>query len=258
MTTRDEPWPQGTPCWVDGMVPDAKAGKEFYSELFGWEMAETGEEYGGYLMANLSGRPVAGLGPTPPDSPVPPVWTTYIAVDDVDAITSKITDHGGQLMMGPMDVMSEGRMAVVADPTGAVFGLWQADNHKGAGIVNEPGALTWNECMTRDYDRARQFYADVFGYDLEEIGDDTFKYTVLNLHGNTVGGVGEMPSELPAEVPPHWMSYFAVSDTDQTLEHASKLGATVRMPAQDTPYGRMAVVEGAQGEMFAVISAPQP
>lgn len=254
MTTRDEPWSQGTPCWVDGMVNDVQAARDFYAALFGWEMVETGPDTGGYTIAQVSGRPVAGLGENEPDSQMPPVWTTYLAVDDVEEVAARVSEHGGQIFMPAMDVMDQGRMAVVADPTGAVFGLWQAKKHHGAQIVNEPGALTWNECMTRDYDGAKKFYAEVFGYDLEDIGDGSFHYCVLNLGGRPVGGLGQIGTDMPAEVPAHWMSYFSVADTDATLERATGLGARVRLPAQDTPYGRMAVLEGAQGEGFAVIA----
>lgn len=255
MPTRDEPWPQGTPSWIDLMVPDVNAACTFYAGLFGWEMQDTGEEYGGYVIAQMSGRPVAGLGTLPPGTQAPSAWTTYIAVDDVDDIAARITKAGGQLFMEPMDVGEQGRMAIVADPTGAVFGLWQARNHRGAELVNEPGALTWNECMTRDYEGAGRFYHEVFGYELEEVGDGSFKYSVLNLSGSPIGGLGELGPDMPTSIPPHWMSYFAVADTDDSLTRASNLGAQVRMPAQDTPYGRMAVLQGAQGEMFAIVAS---
>jgi uncharacterized protein len=254
MTTRETPWPQGTPSWVDLMVPDTKAAGEFYGRLFGWQIQDLGEEAGGYAIAQLSGRPAAGIGPVPEAQDMPSVWNTYIAVDDVEAIVGRVTDSGGQVLMPAMDVMQAGRMAVVADSTGAVFGLWQAGEHKGAEIVNEPGALTWNECMTRDYDEARKFYADVFGYQLEDVGDGGFKYSVLNLGGSPVGGLGEIGADMPAEVPPHWLCYFWVADTDETVERATALGGQVRVPPQDTPYGRMAVLQGAQGESFAVIA----
>ena len=254
MTTRETPWPQGTPSWVDLMVPDVKAAGEFYGSLFGWQIQQLGEEAGGYTIAELSGRPAAGIGPVPPDGEVPSVWTTYIAVDDVDAVVAKVSESGGQVFMPPMDVLQAGRMAVVADSTGAAFGLWQAGEHKGAEIVNEPGALTWNECMTRDYDEARKFYADVFGYQYDDVGDGGFTYAVLNLGGHPVGGIGELGADMPAEIPPHWMCYFSVADTDDTISRATAMGAQVRLPPQDTPYGRMAVLQGAQGEIFAVIA----
>jgi uncharacterized protein len=158
------------------------------------------------------------------------------------------------VFMPAMDVMQAGRMAVVADSTGAAFGLWQAGDHKGAGIVNEPGALTWNECMTRDYDGARKFYAEVFDYQYDDVGDGDFSYSVLHLGGSPVGGIGELGADMPPDVPPHWMAYFAVADTDDTVTRAGELGAQVRMGPQDTPYGRLAVLQGPQGEIFAVIA----
>jgi uncharacterized protein len=254
MTTRDEPWPPGTPCWVEGTVPDVQAARAFYADLFGWETVDTGPEFGGYTIARLSGRPVAGLAPTLPDAPLPPTWTTYIAADDVAAAASRVTKAGGTISLEPTDVMEEGRVAVATDPAGAVFGLWQARNHRGAEVVNEPGTLTWNECMTRDYARAQRFYTEVFGYDLEEIGDGSFHYSVLHVCGRPVGGLGELGATMPAEIPPYWISYFAVADAEASLTRATGLGARVRMPAQDTPYGRMGVLEGPQGEVFAVIA----
>jgi len=254
MTTRETPWPQGTPSWVDLMVADPKAAGQFYSQLFGWQIKDLGEEAGGYAIAEKSGRPAAGIGPIPEDQQMPAVWTTYIAVDSVDDIVSKVNGAGGQTLMPAMDVMDAGRMAVVSDAAGAVFGLWQARSHKGAEIVNEPGALTWNENMTRDYDAARKFYADVFGYEYEDVGDENFTYSVLNLSGGPVGGIGEIGANLPAAVPPHWMPYFSVASTDETIERAKALGGQVLMPAQDSPYGRMATLQGPQGERFSVIS----
>lgn len=139
MATRDEPWPQGTPSWVDLMVDDAEAAARFYGDLFGWESEAGSPETGGYRIAMLGGRAVAGIGSVPPGAQMPSVWTTYIAVDDLDATATRVTEHGGTIMMGPMDVMDQGRVAVAADPTGAVFGMWQAQQHIGAGRVNEAG-----------------------------------------------------------------------------------------------------------------------
>lgn len=191
MATRDEPWPQGTPSWVDLMVDDAEAAARFYGDLFGWESEAGSPETGGYRIAMLGGRAVAGIGSVPPGAQMPSVWTTYIAVDDLDATATRVTEHGGTIMMGPMDVMDQGRVAVAADPTGAVFGMWQAQQHIGAGRVNEAGSPIWNECTTRDYEAAKRFYAGVFGYDLQEVGDgQSFHYSLLNLGGNTVGGLG--------------------------------------------------------------------
>jgi len=261
MTTRDEPWPDGTPSWVDLVVPDRHAAQAFYGPLFGWEFTEGGPETGYYMMCELAGRPAAGIGEMPPTDETPPAgWTTYLATSDVDAAATRITDAGGTVLMGPMGIEEFGRMLVAADPTGAVFGLWQAGRHRGAEVANEPGALTWNECMTRDFEAAKAFYTNVFGYGIQDMSGVDVTYNVLEVAGNAVGGLGELGTSAPAAVPPHWLTYFAVDDTDATVTRATELGGQLVRPAQDTPFGRMAVLAGPAGEWFAVMSqaADQP
>ena len=257
MPTRDSAWPQGTPCWVDAQVDDLTAARSFYSELFGWEVQDSPEEAGGYLMAMLNGKPAAGLGPKPEGMPMPSVWTTYLAADSADDIHAKVVAAGGQPFMEPFDVMDVGRMFVAADPTGAVFGVWEAKAHTGAGIANEPGAYTWNEVHTPGYEAAKKFYADAFGYTYTEIGDgETFNYATFAVPGQgdgaASGGVHDTSKE-PGDTPAHWLTWFHVDDTDKTVETALGLGATVMMPIGDSPNGRMAVLAGPQGEAFGVI-----
>jgi uncharacterized protein len=255
MTERDTPWPEGTPCWIDLMVPDTKRAAEFYGPLFGWELADQGAEFGHYLIAQLGGRGVGGIGPNPPGAEAAPsVWTTYLAVADADATAAKITEAGGQLMMPPGDVGPAGRLAVAADPTGAVFGIWQAGETTGVQIANVPGALTWNECMTRDFEAAKAFYAAVFGYGYDDMSSDEFSYATLKVGDSIVGGMGGLPASVPAEVPPHWETYFGVADTDATVAQLTTLGGGVLREAADSPYGRMAQVIDDQGVPFSVIS----
>ena len=168
MTARDTPWPDGTPCWADLGAPDIAKAREFYSDVFSWTVQPGGPETGGYSVAELNGRGVAGVGPKmgPPEAPI--MWMTYLATSDADATAAKIKGAGGQLVMEPMDVMDVGRMAVAVDPAGAVFGVWQARAFPGAQIVNEPGAMCWNEQMSWDFEGSKAFYAAVFGY---EYGD---------------------------------------------------------------------------------------
>lgn len=257
MPLHDGAWPQGTPCWVDAQVDDLPAARGFYAQLFGWEILDSPEGAGGYLMAMMDGRPAAGLGPKPQTMPMPSAWTTYLAADSADDIHAKIIASGGRPFMDPFDVMDVGRMFVAADPTGAVFGVWEARAHTGAGVYNQPGALTWNELQTRDYKAGQAFYAGVFGYSYAEIGDgQSMNYSTASLPaaqpGAVVAGVNDL-TKMPGETPSHWLAWFDVADCDAALATATQLGGSVMMPAVDSPFGRMAIVTGAQGEAFGVI-----
>jgi predicted enzyme related to lactoylglutathione lyase len=255
MVTRDTPWPEGTPCWVDLAADDLDKAASFYSRLFGWQVERGGPEMGGYSTALVDGQVVAGLAPKMgPD--VPNVWTTYLATEDVERTTQKIVAAGGAVLSPPMDVMDLGRMAIAADPAGAVFGLWQAAKHTGFTRVNEPNTVAWNENLSRDYERNREFYASVFGYHYGDV-EGGIRYATLDLPGGMVGGIGELPAEAPKEVPAHWMTYFNVADTDRAVARVRELGGATLQEPFDTPYGRMALVADDQGAAFSVMSAPQ-
>lgn len=256
MTTRNEPWKPGTPCWVDLIVAgvdEVETAAAFYRDLFGWDCPEGPAEAAGYRMCTLQGRPVAGIGPGPQNREVPSVWSTYLATGDADATARAVMALGGSLMLEPFDVLDIGRMAVAFDPAGAAFGLWEAKTHLGATVVNQVGALTWNECMSRDFAGAKAFYGAVFGHTFDEIGDETFHYATIVVDGDVVGGLGELSDEMPPEVPSHWMTYFSSDDVEATVERAISSGAVLRTGPMDTPYGRMAVLEGPHGEVFSVI-----
>ena len=257
MPVRNEPWPPGTPCWVDLQADDVKAASAFYGALFGWTFNDLGPEAGGYVMAELNGSVAAGVGPKPEGSPMPSAWTTYLAVEDADATAAKITAAGGAVTTPPFDVMDAGRMAVAADPTGAVFGLWQAERHNGAEAYNEPGAYVWNEVHTRDLAAAEAFYSTVFGYTIAAMdpsAPDAYKVFTVPGGADVAGGLANDAAE-PGEGA-YWLTWFAVADTDAAVATASGLGGSVLMPAQDSAIGRMAVVAGAQGEAFGLIAMP--
>ncbi|NKQ58257.1 VOC family protein [Amycolatopsis sp. K13G38] len=256
MTIRDTAWPEGTPCWADVMAADPKRAAEFYRALLGWEIEDQGEDYGHYLIASVEGRAAAAIGPKPPGTDVPSVWTTYLAVADADKTAAKITEAGGQLAMPPGDVGEAGRMAIGVDPTGAAFGIWQTKQSQGAGIANVPSTMVWNECMTHDFEGAKAFYAEVFGYRLDDISAEGFSYVTLNVGDQTVGGLGAWPAGVPADVPAQWITYFGVSDTDAAVAKVVELGGTVTGEAKDSPYGRLAQVTDNQGVPFSVISVP--
>jgi predicted enzyme related to lactoylglutathione lyase len=210
-------------------------------------------ESGGYAIAELGGKPVAGIGPQ--QKPGPPVWSTYVNVDDADAVVGKVAGAGGIVFMPPMDVMDVGRMAFFADPTGAAIGVWQPKLHKGAGLVNEPGTLTWNELVTTDTAAAKAFYAAVFGWGEVTHGEGAGAYTEFQVGGRSIAGMMEKPAEMPAEVPPYWGVYFAVADTDATVEKVTQLGGTVTMPPRDIEPGRFAMAVDPTGAMFSVIAS---
>ncbi|MFJ4262379.1 VOC family protein [Paenarthrobacter nicotinovorans] len=254
MSTKISSWPEGTPMWVDLGVEDPEAAKAFYSGLFGWEYLSGGEDSGGYVLAQVGGRAVAGIGPKQ-DPDAPNVWTTYFASDDVDVTAKKVTASGGQVVAPPFDVMDSGRMALAMDSIGAVFGIWQAGNHIGAERVNEHGALCWNELHTSDYEAARTFYSDVFDVSFQDIDQDGEAYATIRrpLDGREVGGV--LPDTEAATG--YWMTWFASDNVHRTALRAVELGATLIQPVAESPLGRTAIVQAPQGETFGIIDAPR-
>lgn len=264
MPDMNGPYKPGTPCWIDLMVPDQQAALDFYRDLFGWQGEIGPAETGGYSVCTLKGKPVAGImkamnpDGTVPDPMPPTVWTTYLSTDGIDATLKSVTDAGGSVMMGPMDVMDLGRMAVVTDPTGAVVGLWQPGSFDGAGIVNEHGALIWNELSTGDTDAAAAFYSAVLPISPapSQMPGAEF-YTEFKVAGRAVAGMMDL-SNMPAGVPPHWLPYFHADDVDSVQAAAVRAGGNVMAPAFDMAAGRMAVLTDPQGGVFAVITASAP
>ncbi|MDX6595690.1 MAG: uncharacterized protein QOI72_1072 [Solirubrobacterales bacterium] len=248
----------GTPCWVELGTPDIEAAAAFYGELFGWEIPElpNSAELGGYRRAKKNGKDVAGVAPLMQEGQ-PPAWTSYISVEDADATAAAVKEAGGSVIAEPMDVMDLGRMAVFGDPTGAVFGIWQPGTFPGAGLVNESGALAWNELGTRDPDAAKAFYGTVFGWgtrdnEMGEMGT----YTEWLVGEDSVGGMMDVSGRLPDEIPAHWLVYFAVENTDAALETVRSSGGGVSFGPIDIPAGRFAIVTDPHGAAFAVIQAP--
>ncbi|HKB51381.1 MAG TPA: VOC family protein [Solirubrobacterales bacterium] len=247
----------GTPSWVDLGTPDLEASADFYTALFGWDVpeSENAEQTGGYRQAMLGDKATAGMMPLMQEGQ-PPAWSTYVSVEDADATAAKVTEAGGTVMAEPMDVMDLGRMAIFADPTGAVFGIWQPGTFAGAGIVNEPGALSWNELNTRDPEAAKAFYGAVFGWDFEDNDmGEMGTYTTLKLGDAMVGGMLDMAGRgVPEEIPAHWQVYFAVEDTDAAVEQAKQAGGNVMVEPMEVPAGRFAILTDPFGASFAVIA----
>jgi predicted enzyme related to lactoylglutathione lyase len=243
----------GTPSWSHLTTTDLHGALSFYGNLFGWEFEDAGEEAGNYHQAYVRGKRVAGIGPIPPGAPPFAAWTTYLSGTDVDAQAAAIRDAGGRVVAGPIEIFEEGRMLVGLDPTGAAFGIWEPRRHYGAQIVNEDATMTWNELLTRDIDAATAFYGSVFGVqfdDLPETADGSYK--LLKVGERVVAGVWAM-TDTPANVMPHWLTYFHLDDVDAGLGRVGELGGEVLREPIDTPYGRHAPVRDPQGAVFSLI-----
>jgi predicted enzyme related to lactoylglutathione lyase len=238
---------------VDLGVDDIARAVTFYEQLFGWDIQAGPPEAGGYRMCLKDGRPVAGIGPQQGPPGTPPTWTVYIASDDADETAGKIKAAGGQVLVAPMDVMDVGRMAVAADPAGAVLGVWQARSHTGMQVANEPGSVGWNENFSRDMDGNQAFYRAVFGYEYGDMSTPEFRYATLKLDGQEVGGIGALGNGVPPGVAAHWSTYFLVEDTDAAVATVTKGGGSVTREPWDSPYGRMAVVSDDQGAAFSLM-----
>ena len=272
-------YPAGVPCWVDTGQPDPEAAVEFYGGLFGWEFEDRmpADSPGRYFVAQLRGRDVAAVGSQPEQAPPTPGWNTYVWVDSADDTTAKVKAAGGKALMEPFDVLEAGRMAVLTDPEGAVFSVWQAKEHKGAQLVNEPGTWNFSELNTRDPEGAKAFYGTVFGWEADTLDYGEGQTTMWRLPGygdflerrdpdlrrrmaadgapegfeDAVAWLIPMTSDqYPADVPSHWNVTFAVDDADAVADRAAKLGGQVRVPPFDAPFVRMTVLSDPQGAAF--------
>ncbi|MEO3776073.1 VOC family protein [Micromonospora sp. B11E3] len=250
--------PPGTPCWTDLATPDLAGARRFYPELFGWtERVAPQPEAAGYTTFLRDGRAVAGAGPPATPDQVP-IWSTYVATDDAGLVSTRVAEAGGQVLVAPFDVFDQGRMAVFADPAGAVFSVWQPMAHRGAEVFNVPGAMSWNELITPDPEGAKVFYELVFGWHPEEQSAEPVTYTGWRLGDRIVAGM--MPpllaDDFPDDLPAYWAVYFAVADADATATRAAELGGTVLVPPRDTSQGRVAALRDPRGALFSVIALP--
>jgi predicted enzyme related to lactoylglutathione lyase len=264
----------GVPCWIDTTQPDPEAAVAFYGGLFGWDFADAMPpgSPGSYFIARLRGGDVAAVGSQPERGPSTAVWNTYIWVESADETVAKVFDAGGRVVAEPFDVMEAGRMAVVTDPEGAAFCVWQAKEHKGARIVNEPGSLNFNGLNTRDPDGAKSFYGSVFGWetlgpeggaqmwrlpgygDFLERSDPGLLERMADAGApagfeDVVAALDPIPDDQP-DVPAHWGVTFAVEDADATAERAAELGGKVVVPPFDAPWVRMTVIADPHGATF--------
>jgi predicted enzyme related to lactoylglutathione lyase len=264
----------GVPCWVDTSQPDPEAAVAFYSALFGWEFEDVMPPGapGKYFIARIRGRDVAAVGSQPEGAPPAALWNTYVWVESADDAAARVSQAGGRVLTEPFDVSDAGRMAVFLDPEGAAFCVWQAKDHKGAQIVNEPGSLNFNGLNTRDTDGAKSFYRSVFGWKTLALGGGTEMWSLPGygeyleqsnpgLRKNmadsgapagfedVVAAINPIADDQP-ELPPHWSVTFAVDDADATAARAAELGGEVLAPPFDAPWVRMTVIADPQGASF--------
>jgi predicted enzyme related to lactoylglutathione lyase len=247
MPTRDTAWPAGTPCWIDYGAGDVDGAKTFYGELLGWTWSGGGEEFGGYSNAARDGLQVAGLGPLMGEGDSP-AWTTYFATDDAAASVGRIRDAGGMVVVEPMEIGPLGTMVIALDPQSNAFGLWQSGEHTGVQRYNEPGALVWNEAAVDDPQAAQSFYTAVFGFRWEAMAGME-PYATFSTGGDPLGGLGGVQPGPPRG----WSVCFAVSSTDGVVSAVESAGGKVLHPAEDTQFGRFAVLEDPWGASFSVM-----
>jgi predicted enzyme related to lactoylglutathione lyase len=262
----------GVPCWIDTSQPDPASSLPFYEGLFGWEFEDVMPEGsdGRYFMGRIRGRDAAAVGSIPPEAPQMALWNTYVAVADADAAAATATEAGGTLLMPPFDVMDAGRMAVIADPEGAVFNVWQANRSIGAEVVNENGALNFNGLATRDPDAAAAFYGKVFGWRVLDL--PAGKMWTLAGYGDHLEenspGLREQMAQMGAPegfidvvaalnpiadddtTPAHWNVRFGVDDVEAVAAAARDLGGEVVAGPLDAPWSRTAVIRDPQGATF--------
>jgi predicted enzyme related to lactoylglutathione lyase len=259
--TRISEYAPGQFSWVDILTPDAGASRDFYTALFDWTTVDNPtDQEGVYTQFQFQGEMVAGIGEMGPvlkKSGMPAVWSSYVSVDDLDQATSSAAELGARIEMPPMRVMEAGRMSIVADPGGARLSLWQPGEHIGAGQVNHPNSLCWNELATRDIDAAIRFYSELFGWQIERSASAPNPYYEITNQGRMNGGMLEMTEEW-GDAPPHWMAYISVFDCDETLERVRRIGGQVNTEPVDIPPGRFAVIQDPQGGILTVMKLNEP
>ena len=267
-------YPAGVPCWVETTQPDPVAAVSFYEGLFGWdfENVATAGAPGPYFMGRLRGKDVAAVAPQPDGAPRTAMWNSFVWVDSTDETATKAKEAGGRVLAEPFDVGDAGRMAVLADPSGAVLSVWQAKGHRGAVLVNEPGTWNSSELNTRDPEGAKAFYGAVFGWEIKsmDFGSGDFRWFSLPGYGAYLqehdpelrdrleedsapeGFEDAVAWFVPVDddTPPHWSITFAVDDADATAERAAELGGAVVAQPFDAPYVRMTVIRDPQGAVF--------
>ena len=250
----------GTFSWTDLGTTDAAGAKTFYGGLFGWELEDLPvPDAPPYTMARIGGQAVCALYERSAEQPGPPAWLSYVTVEDADATASRAGELGATVISEPFDVMEAGRMAVLQDPTGAVFAIWQPGQSIGAELVNDPGAITMNQLNTGDPEAASGFYSELFGWRIDQLPEAQSADTDVAgqqywgiFNGERLNG-GMMPlSQAGPGAPPAWLVYFTSADLDESVARIEELGGQVMVPPMRIQSGRIAVAQDPQGAVFAL------
>jgi uncharacterized protein len=242
------------PIWVDLSSSDAAASRDFYAKLFGWKVEVNPDpQYGGYALAKVGGKDVAGIGPKMM-AEAPTAWTVYIGSSDAADTAKKAEAAGGKVIAPPMAVGDQGHMAIIQDPSGAYLGVWQPLAMAGSPVMGQANTFGWSELNARGVDKAKQFYKKLFGWG-EKNSDmaEGQQYTEFQLGGESIAGGMEMNPMVPAEVPSYWMPYFTVADVDEAHAKATDLGATAMLEPQEFPGGRFSILRDPQGASFGLL-----
>jgi predicted enzyme related to lactoylglutathione lyase len=242
----------GAPNWVDLATPDVEGATTFYSKLLDWEVEMSETPMGEYFIGKTSGRQVAGMMKAPPDTGDMAMWTVFINVEDLEETSQKVEAFGGTVVEPPFDI-PEARIAVVADPTGAMFGLFSGPDIDGVWLTHDLGGVSWVETLTRDSAASEAFYTAVFDWKAETQDKGGSLYTVFTLDGDMVAGMMTMPESVPPEAPAHWSVYFTVADCENAVARAVDLGGNALMPTMNMDTGRFAVLSDPQGGVFQVM-----
>jgi predicted enzyme related to lactoylglutathione lyase len=247
--------------WADVAVPDTDAGAAFYSALFGWEAIDGGGgEAMPYTMFASDGKLVAGMGllsKEDAEAGQPPMWSSYIMVDDADAAHAKAVELGATPVMPVMDIMDAGRMFFILDPVGAMVGFWESGTHDGAQVFNVPSAMTWNDLATRDVGAAKDFYTRLVGWEAEDLDMGGTTYTMFSNADRSNGGVWDMAGSFPDEMPSHWMAWFLVDDASATTARVTELGGSVVRKPNEGGGLISALVQDPSGATFGVVQSDQ-
>jgi uncharacterized protein len=248
-------------CWAELVVSDPDAAASFYKELIGWELERYEPDPEAYWYFRHRGKRVAGLEGVLTGQA--PAWLGYVRVDDVEEIAAKVKEAGGAVLEGPLSVPGgAGDLAICQDAEGAVFALWRPGDSKGAELVNEVGCWTWNNLMSRDLDKARDFYGKVFGWEATQSDEQPEGILNWQIEGQRwpegLGGLMRIGSDMPADVPPHWQVYFAVENADQAIDKVNSAGGTTVFGPLEIPVAKLAVLVDPQGANFAILEPRYP